>query len=65
MYYIICDGQLVDSLDKRPTHEELQQWANDLDAEAYVIRGEHAGMSVYPDDDKDDEPSNNFLSEYF
>lgn len=49
MFYIICDGQVVDTSDKRPSWKELKQWANDLNAEAYVIRGEHAGMSAEPD----------------
>ncbi len=54
MFYIICDGMIVDSSDRRPTHEEVKQWANDLDAEAYVIRGEHAGITEYPDDKSED-----------
>lgn len=56
MYYIICDGQIVDTSSRPPTSEELQEWANDLDAEAYIIEGEHFGMTAYPeDDDADDE----------
>ena len=57
MFYIICDGTVCESLNKCPTDDDLQQWANDLDAEAYVIRGEHYGMTAYPqsDDDEEDE----------
>lgn len=55
MYYIICDGTVVNSSSNCPSCEELQQWANDLDAHAYVIKGEHTGMTADPDSDEDED----------
>ena len=51
MYYIVCDGVISNTQDKRPTQSELQKWADDTQCECYVIQGQHGGMTAYPEVD--------------
>jgi hypothetical protein len=48
MYYLISDidGALLDSRDKLPTMERLQEMANDFGCSFYVLQGEHTGISI-------------------
>lgn len=56
MYYIMRkeNGRILESQMNRPTTKELQETANFMRCEVYVIQGEHTGMSAAPDDDIDD-----------
>lgn len=55
MYYIIAESEIVDQTYRRPEESELKQWANDMDCEVWVIDGEYAGISVYPDEPDEEE----------
>lgn len=48
MYYIVCGEQIVESQWTEPTKEGLQEWADSLQKDAYVIYGEHYGMGAEP-----------------
>ena len=48
MFYIIVGGHIVDAQSKEPSQETLQQWADSIGDSAYVIEGEHAGLSAEP-----------------
>ena len=48
MYYFLSewDGALLDSRDKLPTMERLQEMANEFGCSFYVLQGEHTGISI-------------------
>lgn len=48
MYYIVADSMIVDCSSKQPSQADLQRWVNATDANIYVIRGEHAGLTAEP-----------------
>lgn len=49
MYFIMADSQIVGEVYSCPTDADLQEWANDLDCEVWVLQGEHFGMTAQPD----------------
>lgn len=53
MYYIVAGGQIVDDSWNFPKEEDLQKWADDLNAHVYVIQGEHAGLTAEPREDEE------------
>lgn len=48
MYYVIVGGTIYEAIHIMPTTEEMQEIANEQGEEVYIIRGEHAGLSVEP-----------------
>ncbi len=69
MYYIMSesDGKILETSMSVPTQEELQEIANYMDCDVYVIQGEHFGMTAAPRyDDEGDRPGcddNYYLAE--
>lgn len=57
MYYIMSEegSHILESQSNRPTAKELQETANFMRCEIYVIQGEHTGMSAAPDEDSDED----------
>lgn len=49
-YYLISedDGKVVGYYDFRPTDEQLQNEADEMQCAIYVIEGQHAGMTAEP-----------------
>lgn len=48
-FYIISDaGQIVENYHNRPTDEQLQKLADEMELCLYVIEGDHTGMEAYP-----------------
>jgi len=46
MFYIMSDdGELIESVERCPTTDELAELADECDCDLWVIRGEHAGIT--------------------
>ncbi len=45
MFYIVStDGQIVDTVETRPTLDAIKELAQDVQSDLYVIEGERAGI---------------------
>jgi hypothetical protein len=46
MYYIMSDDdEIIDSMTKCPTRDELDKLAQSFGCDVWVMKGEHTGMS--------------------
>lgn len=53
-YCIMVDHTVVEVVSKPPTQEDIQCVANECCGSAYVISGQHFGISADPQADDDD-----------
>lgn len=63
-FYIISDAdQIVENYHSRPTDEQLQTLADEMDICLYVIEGEHTGMEAYPAVIEQEPPADDALAD--